>query len=133
MSQLVQEIGIAKEMAAFGAEWLPAVPMSEHTSLEVGGRADMVRVRDLRHIPELVEYLDERGIPWRFLGGGSNLLISDDDRSDVMIHLARGPSDVVLMETACRFPRRPIWEPRFCNVPRRTWGGWKAWWAFPGP
>jgi UDP-N-acetylmuramate dehydrogenase len=95
MSQLVQEIGIAKEMGAFGAEWLPAVPMSEHTSLGVGGRADIVRVRDPRHFPELVEFLDERGIPWRFLGGGSNLLITDDDRSDVMIHLARGPSDVI--------------------------------------
>src|SRR5579859_449565 len=95
MSELVLESGIAEQMAAFGAEWRAAEPLSWHTSLGVGGRADMIRVRESRRLPEVVSYLDRRGVPWRFLGGGSNLLVTDDDRNDVMLHLARGPRDVV--------------------------------------
>ena len=94
MSVLSQERGIIERMAEFGAEWLPAKPLREHTSLGVGGRADMARIRDARRLPELVEFLGARGVPWRFLGGGSNLLPVDEDFLDVMLHLARGPRDV---------------------------------------
>jgi UDP-N-acetylmuramate dehydrogenase len=95
MSELAHESGTAEQMAAFGAEWRVAEPLSRHTSLGVGGRADMIWVRQARRLHEVVGYLDLRGVPWRFLGGGSNLLVSDDDRNDVMLHLARGPSDVI--------------------------------------
>jgi UDP-N-acetylmuramate dehydrogenase len=89
MSFLAEEFGIAGQIAAFGAAWLPAQPMSDHTSLGVGGPADIVRVRDHRRLPDLMEYLQRRRVSWRVLGGGTNLLVSDDGLPEVLVHLAR--------------------------------------------
>ncbi len=94
MSVLARESGMVEKMAEFGAQWLPAEPLAKHTSLEVGGRADIAKIRDARRLPELVDYLRARGASWRFLGGGSNLLPVDEDFDDVMLHLARGPRDL---------------------------------------
>ena len=94
MSVLAREPGMVEKMAEFGAEWMPVEPLAKHTSLEVGGRADIARIRDARRLPELVEYFRSRGASWRFLGGGSNILPVDEDFDDVMLHLARGPRDL---------------------------------------
>lgn len=94
MSSLSRDPGTAEQMAALGAEWQPSQPLSAHTSLGVGGRADLVRIRDARHLPELVAYFQRRGVPWRLLGGGTNLLVVDQDLRDVLLHLARGPADL---------------------------------------
>jgi UDP-N-acetylmuramate dehydrogenase len=94
MSLLARDSAVGKQLKAWGAEWLPAVPLSQYTSLGVGGRADLVRIREPRRLPELVDYLSEHGVTWRFLGGGSNLLPVDDDFEDVILHLARGPRDM---------------------------------------
>ena len=90
MSSLAQEPGIAEKTAALGAEWLSAEPLSRHTSLAVGGPADIARVHDLRPLPELVDYLRTRGVSWRILGGGTNLLVGDEGLPDVLLHLERG-------------------------------------------
>ena len=80
-------------MATFHAEWRPEEPLCAHTSLGVGGRADLVRIGDAGSLPELVEFLGRRGVPWRFLGGGSNLLVVDEGLDDVVLHLTRGLRD----------------------------------------
>ena len=90
MSLLSQESGTADKMVAFGAEWLPAEPLSNHTLLGVGGPMDIVRIHDSRRLPELVAYLEQQGVPWRILGGGSNLLVCDEGLPDVALQLARG-------------------------------------------
>jgi UDP-N-acetylmuramate dehydrogenase len=64
--------------------------MSQHTSLGVGGPADIIRVHDARRLPELVAYLRRHGVPWRVLGGGSNLLVADEGLPDVLLRLAGG-------------------------------------------
>jgi UDP-N-acetylmuramate dehydrogenase len=56
----------------------------------VGGPADIIRVHDARRLPELVAYLHAHGVPWRILGGGSNLLVADEGLPDVLLRLARG-------------------------------------------
>lgn len=94
MSLLARDSMVGKQLKAWGAEWLPAVPLSQYTSLGVGGRADLVRIRESRRLPELVDYLREHSVTWRFLGGGSNLLPVDDDFADVILHLARGQRDL---------------------------------------
>ena len=78
-------------MAAWGVEWRPAEPLSGHTSLGVGGPTDLIRVRDYRCLPELMEYLRTRGAPWRLLGGGTNLLVVDEGLADVALQLLREP------------------------------------------
>jgi UDP-N-acetylmuramate dehydrogenase len=64
--------------------------MSRHTSLGVGGPADIIRIHDARRLPELVPYLNRHGVPWRILGGGSNLLVADEGLPGVLLRLARG-------------------------------------------
>jgi len=90
MSLLARQSGISEQMVAFGAEWLPGERLSQHTSLSVGGPADIIRVHDARRLPELAAYLHGRGVSWRILGGGSNLLVADQGLPDVLLQLARG-------------------------------------------
>jgi UDP-N-acetylmuramate dehydrogenase len=90
MSTLSQELGISEQFAAWGAEWLPGESLSRHTSLGVGGPADIVRVHDSRRAPEIVAYLEAHHVPWRILGGGSNLLVADAGLPDVVLQMARG-------------------------------------------
>jgi len=90
MSSLARDSEMAEQLAAWGAEWLPGEPLSKHTSLGVGGPADIARVRDTERLPELVAFLGQRNVSWKVLGGGSNLLVGDEGLADVLIHLARG-------------------------------------------
>lgn len=76
-------------MEAWGVEWRPGEPLSNHTSLGVGGPADLLRLRDYRRLPAVMEYLRRRGVPWRLLGGGTNLLVADEGVDEVVIQLLR--------------------------------------------
>ena len=96
-------------MAAFGAEWLPGEPLSRHTSLGVGGPADLIRLRDLQQLGPLLEYLHHRGVAWRLLGGGTNLLVADEGIEDVVIQLAREPNGF-------RFDGRRVEVPTAANL-----------------
>jgi len=90
MSLLARERGVTERFAAWGADWLPGERLSRHTSLAVGGPGDIVRVHDARRLPELLAYLESFDLPWRILGGGSNLLVTDEGVPDVVLQLARG-------------------------------------------
>ncbi len=81
-------------MAAFGARWRPMEPLVAHTSLGVGGPADLVEIHEFRCVPELIDFFRRRGVPWRVLGGGSNLLVGDEGLEDVLLHLARPTNGV---------------------------------------
>jgi UDP-N-acetylmuramate dehydrogenase len=94
MSVLAREPEAVRKFEEIGAHCRLGEFLSQHTSLEVGGRADMVFIRDPQKLPELMEFLRERGAKWRLLGGGSNLLPVEEDFDDVMLHLARGPDDL---------------------------------------
>ncbi|MFB3920391.1 MAG: UDP-N-acetylmuramate dehydrogenase [Terriglobia bacterium] len=94
MSVLADQPGIAEQVVALGAEWRPAERLSDHTSLGVGGPADLIRVRNYQRLPELMKYLRARGIPWRLLGGGTNLLVVDEGVAEVVIQLLREPGGI---------------------------------------
>ena len=89
MSMLAHQAGTAEQMEAWGVEWRPGEPLSNHTSLGVGGPADLLRLRDYRRLPAVMEYLRRRGVPWRLLGGGTNLLVADEGVDEVVIQLLR--------------------------------------------
>jgi len=90
MTCLARQSGMAEQMLAFGAEWLPQERLSQHTSLGVGGPADIIRLHDTCRLPEIAAYLRGHGVPWRILGGGSNLLVADQGLPDVLLQLVRG-------------------------------------------
>jgi UDP-N-acetylmuramate dehydrogenase len=78
---------IAAKLAALGVELSPGVAMTEKTSLGIGGTTDLLVLRKFETIPEIMRLLAADGIPHRFLGGGSNVLIDDGELSWVALHL----------------------------------------------
>jgi UDP-N-acetylmuramate dehydrogenase len=88
MSSLAREPKISEQLASLSAEWLPGELLSRQTSVEVGGPADIIRVQDHHRVPEIAAYLQAYGVPWRVLGGGSNLLVADEGLPDVLLQLA---------------------------------------------
>ena len=72
------------------------VSLADLTSLGIGGTTDLLLVRCHKHLPELIRLLQQEGVPHRFLGGGTNLLVRDGELPWVMLHLARPQPEVVI-------------------------------------
>lgn len=54
-------------------------PMDRHTTLGVGGPADIfVEVLDEDELSAVMGYISRSGLPWVVIGDGSNLLVSDN-------------------------------------------------------
>ena len=132
MSMLARESGMAEQMAAFGAEWLPAEPLARHTSLGVGGPADMVRLRDLRCLPELIGDLRRRGVKWRLLGGGTNLLVVDEGLNDVVLHLLREPDGMKFDGMRVEVPTAANLGTTVTECAKRNLGGMEGLIGVPG-
>jgi UDP-N-acetylmuramate dehydrogenase len=63
-------------------------PLSRHTSLKVGGPADLfVTPADLADLRALMAELAANGIPWMAIGGGYNLLVRDGGFRGAVISL----------------------------------------------
>lgn len=79
----------ASQMCAdLGVVFRPREPLADWTSLGVGGTTDVLVVEDARCLPELVAWLRSEGIPWRTLGGGTNLLIAEGELPTVLLQLS---------------------------------------------
>ena len=70
--------------------------MAEHTSLGIGGFTDLLRIRNHDALPAVVKLLRGAQIPYKFLGGGTNLLVRDGELPWVVLHLVRPEQDVVI-------------------------------------
>ena len=90
----ISEPQIIAALPGLGVELRPGVSLTEMTSLSIGGTTDLLRVRDYRHLPELVGLLRDAGIRHRFLGGGTNVLIADGELPWVVLQLASQQPDV---------------------------------------
>jgi len=63
-------------------------PMSQYSTLKVGGPARaIISVKDIEELRRLIEWLQENGINWWVIGRGSNILVSDQGLSGVVIIL----------------------------------------------
>jgi UDP-N-acetylmuramate dehydrogenase len=82
-----------------GVELRTATAMSTQTSLGIGGTTDLLRIKKHEGIPDLLNLLDEHGIPHKFLGGGSNLLVGDGELPWVVLNLVRPEPDIVIQGT----------------------------------
>jgi len=74
----------------------PAVSLAELTYLGIGGTTDLLSIRRHDAIPDLLNLLDGQGIPHKFLGGGSNLLVIDGELPFVVLQLEDHDPDVVI-------------------------------------
>lgn len=87
---------IVAGLRELGVELLRGASMAEQTSLGIGGTTDLLRISKHDSIPALLDLLDANGIPQKFLGGGSNLLIDDGELPWVVLQLVRPEPDVVI-------------------------------------
>src|SRR5450432_2264338 len=79
-----------------GVELRAGSAMSGQTSLGIGGTTDLLRIKKHEGIPDLLNLLDANGVPHRFIGGGSNLLVGDGELPWVILQLAKPEPEVVI-------------------------------------
>jgi UDP-N-acetylmuramate dehydrogenase len=79
---------LGAKLKALGVEVQHGVSLATRTSLEIGGTTDELVLHRHDRIAEVMALLANERIPWRFLGGGTNVLIGDGELSWVALHLA---------------------------------------------
>jgi UDP-N-acetylmuramate dehydrogenase len=80
---------LLEDLKQLGVEVRPGERLADWTSLGIGGTTDLLVVRERRYLSELVQSLRRAGVPFRLLGGGTNLLVADGELPWVVLHLAR--------------------------------------------
>jgi len=81
------ELPLRKLQALFGDKLQENVRMANYTTTRVGGPASgMISVHTADEMRRTVEILWELDAPFRILGSGSNLLVSDTGYKGVMVH-----------------------------------------------
>ena len=83
-------------LAKLDVELRQGTSLAELTSLGIGGTTDLLRIKKHESIPCLLRLLDDGGIPHKFLGGGSNLLVDDGELPWVILQLVAPEPDIVL-------------------------------------
>ena len=81
-------------IGALGVEYRAGVSLAAKTSLEIGGTSDLLIIKKHETLPELIRLLKQAGVPHRFLGGGSNVLLPDGELPWLILQLARQDPDV---------------------------------------
>jgi UDP-N-acetylmuramate dehydrogenase len=77
----------AARLKELGVELRPGISLKEKTSLEIGGTTDEILLRRYHTIPQVMRLLADEHIPYKFLGGGTNVLIADGDLPYIVLHL----------------------------------------------
>jgi UDP-N-acetylmuramate dehydrogenase len=121
-----------QQMERWGAHFLPDQKLSDHTSLGVGGLADLIRVRRLEALEPVVAGLGQRGIPWRLLGGGTNVLAADEPHRKVFLQLVRGPHDLVFDGNIVRIAAAASLGRSVMECAKRNQGGMEGLVGVPG-
>jgi UDP-N-acetylmuramate dehydrogenase len=77
-------------------ERIEAASLAERTSLGIGGTTDLLLIQRHSALPDLIAQLRGAGIGYKFLGGGTNLLVKDGELPWVVLQLARQDPEVRL-------------------------------------
>jgi UDP-N-acetylmuramate dehydrogenase len=83
----ISDKGVAVRLKELEVELRPGVSLKEKTSLGIGGTTDELLLRRFDTIPRVMRVLSDEKIPYRFLGGGTNVLIDDGELPWVVLHL----------------------------------------------
>jgi len=75
------------------------VPMSEYTSLKVGGPADVMAFpQDIGDLKDLIAFAEAKRFPFFILGAGTNLLVRDGGYRGIVINMCEGFKDITWKE-----------------------------------
>lgn len=87
MSNLVSPEAIADLQSTFGDRLLLAEPLARHTSARIGGPADaFLEARTPEDLKQVARIAWKHAAPLWILGGGSNILISDEGVRGIVVH-----------------------------------------------
>jgi UDP-N-acetylmuramate dehydrogenase len=92
----IEDPKISVALSELGVEVRAGTPFSAETYLGIGGTTDLLSIERHDSIPDLLKLLDSHQIPYRFLGGGSNLLVQDGPLPWVVLQLAGAPPEIAL-------------------------------------
>ncbi len=92
----VEDPKIVAALDELDVQLKPGASLAELTSLGIGGTTDLLRVKQHEAIPDLLNLLDAHGIPHKFQGGGSNLLVGYGELPWVVLQLVSPEPDIVL-------------------------------------
>jgi UDP-N-acetylmuramate dehydrogenase len=87
---------ILAALSELGVEHIADASLAERASLGIGGTTDLLLIRRHGALPELIRLLRSAGIAYKFLGGGTNLLVRDGEVPWVVLQLAHQDPDVRL-------------------------------------
>jgi len=74
-------------------------PMARHTTFRIGGPADIfVQPLDAADLAEVIRFACSKGLPFKVVGNGSNLLVGDRGIPGIVARLAPNFSDVEWLE-----------------------------------
>ncbi|MCL5288548.1 MAG: FAD-binding protein, partial [Acidobacteria bacterium] len=90
----IESAKIVGAMPELGVEVLRAASLRTITSLGIGGTTDVLRVREHGNLPQLIRLLKSEAVAYRFLGGGSNLLVADGELPWVMVQLVASEPEI---------------------------------------
>lgn len=81
-------------------------PLAKHTTFKIGGPADcLVIVEDTDKLVGLLKYLDGEGTSYMIIGGGSNMLASDEGFQGVVIKVHSSKfivqGDTLIVDAGC--------------------------------
>jgi len=79
---------IVNALPQLGVERIAEASLAERTSLGIGGTTDLLLLRRHDALPDLIALLRGAGVAYKFLGGGTNLLVRDGELSWVVLQLA---------------------------------------------
>jgi len=92
----IEDPNLATQLSALGVQLQRGASLAEQTSLGIGGTTDLLRIRNHDTLPELLNLLDAQGVPHKFLGGGSNLLVDDGELPWIVLQFVRPNPDILI-------------------------------------
>jgi UDP-N-acetylmuramate dehydrogenase len=129
---MIEDRELIRQIEQWGGQFLPGQLLSGHTSLGVGGPADLIVLHRHDALLPAVEGLRERGLPWGLLGGGTNVLAADEPFRNVFLHLAPGPNDLVFEGRTVRMAAAASLGRSVMECAKRNLGGMEGLVGVPG-
>jgi len=105
------DVSLLAALPGLGVKHIPGASLAGRTSLGIGGTTDLLVIQKHKSLPELACMLRVASIPYRFLGGGTNLLILDGHLPWIVLQLARRTPDI-------RFDGNMVWVDAAADLGR---------------
>ena len=99
------------------------VDMASYSTFRTGGRVEaMVEPVDTAALAQLLRWLQENRIPWRVIGGGSNILVTSKYHQGVFIKLSGAVKDIAPVTAETEGEGREYFISAGCSLPALvTW------------